>query len=254
MLPEALSNGWCSLRPDEDRGCLFVEMHVDATGQKTRHRFGRGLMRSAARLTYEQVQQAHEAHELNPFNLHVGEAVVPTLPSLYAAFRLLLQARAGTRHARSRPARAPRGAGRRRQGCLGGAAAASRQPPADRGVHGAGQCLRRRGTGTAAPALRVSGARAAVGRKARKPAVVPAPVRHLPAAGHAAAPPRSRPRAARRRRHRACAAGERGDAAQPDRRPPTRSTTSAISAWRCRAMPISPARSAATPTCWCIAR
>ena len=25
MLPEALSNGWCSLRPDEDRGCLFVE-------------------------------------------------------------------------------------------------------------------------------------------------------------------------------------------------------------------------------------
>ena len=30
MLPEALSNGWCSLRPDEDRGCLFVEMHIDA--------------------------------------------------------------------------------------------------------------------------------------------------------------------------------------------------------------------------------
>ena len=26
MLPEALSNGWCSLRPDEDRGCLFVEL------------------------------------------------------------------------------------------------------------------------------------------------------------------------------------------------------------------------------------
>ncbi len=30
MLPEALSNGWCSLRPDEERGCLFVEMRVDA--------------------------------------------------------------------------------------------------------------------------------------------------------------------------------------------------------------------------------
>ncbi len=26
MLPEALSNGWCSLRPNEDRGCLFAEM------------------------------------------------------------------------------------------------------------------------------------------------------------------------------------------------------------------------------------
>ena len=36
MLPEALSNGWCSLRPDEDRGCLFVEMRIDAEGRKTR--------------------------------------------------------------------------------------------------------------------------------------------------------------------------------------------------------------------------
>ena len=58
MLPEELSNGWCSLRPNEDRGCLFVEMRIDATGRKRAHRFGRGLMRSAARLTYEQVQQA----------------------------------------------------------------------------------------------------------------------------------------------------------------------------------------------------
>ena len=61
MLPEALSNGWCSLRPNEDRGCLFVEMRIDAAGRKTAHRFGRGLMRSAARLTYEQVQAAHDA-------------------------------------------------------------------------------------------------------------------------------------------------------------------------------------------------
>ena len=61
MLPEALSNGWCSLRPNEDRGCLFAEMPIDANGRKTAHRFGRGLMRSAARLTYEQVQTAHDA-------------------------------------------------------------------------------------------------------------------------------------------------------------------------------------------------
>ena len=58
MLPEELSNGWCSLRPDEDRGCLFVEMWVDKEGRKTRHKFGRGLMRSAARLTYELVEAA----------------------------------------------------------------------------------------------------------------------------------------------------------------------------------------------------
>ena len=83
MLPEALSNGWCSLRPDEERGCLFVEMKVDASGRKTGHRFGRGLMRSAARLTYEQVQEAHDA----------GADLGLPLPALYAAFRALLAAR-----------------------------------------------------------------------------------------------------------------------------------------------------------------
>jgi ribonuclease R len=61
MLPEALSNGWCSLQPDADRGCLFVEIQIDAQGTKQSHRFGRGLMRSAARKTYEDVQAEHEA-------------------------------------------------------------------------------------------------------------------------------------------------------------------------------------------------
>ncbi len=61
MLPEALSNGWCSLKPGEDRGCLFVEIMIDGRGGKQAHRFGRGLMRSAARKTYEQVQEEHDA-------------------------------------------------------------------------------------------------------------------------------------------------------------------------------------------------
>jgi ribonuclease R len=85
MLPEALSNGWCSLRPQEDRGCLFVELGIDAGGRKTSHRFGRGLMRSAARLTYEQVQRSHDADD---------DLGLP-LRHLYAAFRALLAARAG---------------------------------------------------------------------------------------------------------------------------------------------------------------
>ena len=86
MLPEALSNGWCSLRPREDRGCLFVEMRIDAAGCKTSHRFGRGLMRSAARLTYTQVQDAHDAgHDLVD--------LPGVIPPLYAAFRALLGAR-----------------------------------------------------------------------------------------------------------------------------------------------------------------
>ena len=34
MLPEALSNGLCSLKPREDRGCLAVRMVIDAEGRK----------------------------------------------------------------------------------------------------------------------------------------------------------------------------------------------------------------------------
>ncbi|MBV1798193.1 ribonuclease R [Siccirubricoccus sp. G192] len=87
MLPEALSNGWCSLRPGENRGCLFVEMRFDAGGGKTGHRFGRGIMRSAARLTYEQVQAAVDAGGELP-GLPTGH-----LPALHGAFRALLAAR-----------------------------------------------------------------------------------------------------------------------------------------------------------------
>jgi ribonuclease R len=83
MLPEALSNGWCSLRPNEDRGCLFVDMRIDRAGHKTSHRFGRGLMRSAARMTYEEVQAAEDS----------GQYRGLPLPHLYAAFRALLAAR-----------------------------------------------------------------------------------------------------------------------------------------------------------------
>jgi ribonuclease R len=83
MLPEALSNHWCSLRPGEDRGCLFVEMWIDAEGRRGSYRFGRGVMRSAARLTYDAVQNAHDSGAAGP--LPLGD--------LYAAFRALLHAR-----------------------------------------------------------------------------------------------------------------------------------------------------------------
>src|SRR3546814_6915032 len=61
MLPTALSNGWCSLNPREDRPCMAVPLWIDAKGKELRHRFVRGLMRSAARLTYEEVQAARDA-------------------------------------------------------------------------------------------------------------------------------------------------------------------------------------------------
>ena len=87
MLPEALSNGWCSLRPGEERGCLFVEMRFDKAGSKTGHRFGRGIMRSFARLTYEGVQKAHD-EGTDPDGVPEGH-----VRHLYGAFRALLAAR-----------------------------------------------------------------------------------------------------------------------------------------------------------------
>ena len=56
MLPERLSTDLCSLRPDEDRPCLAVEMRIRPDGRLRSHRFMRGMMRSKARLSYEEAQ------------------------------------------------------------------------------------------------------------------------------------------------------------------------------------------------------
>src|SRR5260370_28496093 len=66
MLPEALSNDLCSLVPGADRPCLAAHLWIDGTGRKRRHRFERGVMRSAARLTYDAVQAAHDGHPDGP--------------------------------------------------------------------------------------------------------------------------------------------------------------------------------------------
>jgi ribonuclease R len=89
MLPEELSNGWCSLKPNEDRPCMAVEIVVDPAGKKLRHRFMRGLMRSAARLTYEQAQAAIDG---NPNDL-TAPILKSVIEPLYGAFRALLRAR-----------------------------------------------------------------------------------------------------------------------------------------------------------------
>jgi ribonuclease R len=55
MLPEELSNGLCSLNPKVDRLCLVCDMRVGKTGKVSRSTFAEGVMRSKARLTYNQV-------------------------------------------------------------------------------------------------------------------------------------------------------------------------------------------------------
>ena len=52
MLPEALSNGLCSLKPQVDRLCMVCELHLGPRGKVRSFRFFRAVMRSAARLTY----------------------------------------------------------------------------------------------------------------------------------------------------------------------------------------------------------
>lgn len=55
MLPEALSNGLCSLKPQVDRLCLICDMHVSPQGKVTQSHFAKAVMHSAARLTYNEV-------------------------------------------------------------------------------------------------------------------------------------------------------------------------------------------------------
>ena len=89
MLPERLSAGLCSLRAGENRACLAVRMVFDASGRKTGHRFVRGLMRSAAKLSYEQAQAAIEGS----LDDVTGPLLEPVLKPLYAAYDRLLSAR-----------------------------------------------------------------------------------------------------------------------------------------------------------------
>ncbi len=55
MLPQELSTGMCSLRPDEDRLVLSCIMHIDASGEVLDYEVCEGIIRSARRMTYTQV-------------------------------------------------------------------------------------------------------------------------------------------------------------------------------------------------------
>lgn len=89
MLPEALSNGWCSLVPAEDRPCVAAHLWIDRNGRIVRHMFVRAMMRSAARLTYDQVQAAHDGR---PDDV-TGPLLAPVIEPLYGTFHALVRAR-----------------------------------------------------------------------------------------------------------------------------------------------------------------
>jgi len=89
MLPERISNDLCSLRPHEVRPALAVRMTIGADGRKRSHTFHRVLIRSAARLHYEQAQLGVTGR-----TDEVTEPIAkPILEPLYAAYRTMLRAR-----------------------------------------------------------------------------------------------------------------------------------------------------------------
>ena len=89
MLPHELSSGWCSLVPAEDRPCLAAHLWIDDDGNLLRHRFERGMMRSAARLTYRQVQATREGIRDQATAKLADSVIAP----LYGAYEALAQAR-----------------------------------------------------------------------------------------------------------------------------------------------------------------
>jgi ribonuclease R len=91
MLPEALSNGLCSLNPKVDRLCLVCEMKVDGKGKVTSSRFHEAVMRSHARLTYDHVRRIMEAGD--PDLTERFGHVLGNLQALFEVYRLFFRRR-----------------------------------------------------------------------------------------------------------------------------------------------------------------
>jgi len=91
MLPEALSNGLCSLNPDVERLCMVCDMQIDGAGNIKRYKFYPSVMRSKARMTYTKVYDMI----VNPQGETAKEYtwLLPHVQHLNTLFEILLKAR-----------------------------------------------------------------------------------------------------------------------------------------------------------------
>jgi ribonuclease R len=89
MLPDRLSGDLCSLHEGVPRACIAVCMTIDAEGNKLRQTFLRGLMRSPASLSYQQVQAAMDGEA----DAATAPLLEPVLKPLYGAYAALKAAR-----------------------------------------------------------------------------------------------------------------------------------------------------------------
>jgi len=93
MLPECISNDLCSLKPGEDRPALAIRIVIDKSGRVLAHRVHRVMMRSAAKLTYAQVQAAWDGLP-GPETQALLDPVLKPLFDAYAALKIAREKRA----------------------------------------------------------------------------------------------------------------------------------------------------------------
>jgi len=89
MLPDRLSGDLCSLHEGVPRPCIAVRMQLNSKGTKIAHRFVRGLMRSAASFSYQEVQAAQDGAPNDKCAPLMAEVIAP----LYAAYEATKTAR-----------------------------------------------------------------------------------------------------------------------------------------------------------------
>ena len=91
MLPERISNDLCSLIENADRPAMAVRMRFNAEGRKLGHSFHRVMMRSKAKLSYEQAQAAIDGNA----DAKTAPLLDPILRPLWAAYAVLARGRDG---------------------------------------------------------------------------------------------------------------------------------------------------------------
>ena len=96
MLPEALSNGLCSLNPNEDRLAIVCKMTISKTGIVTQSQFCEGVITSHARLTYHQANAliTKSRSKLGKIVRTANPEIVPHVQNLHTLFKILLKQRA----------------------------------------------------------------------------------------------------------------------------------------------------------------
>ena len=94
MLPEALSNGLCSLNPHVDRLCMMCDMMIDQQGKVISYKFYPSVMESKARMTYTDVSTL--LNETSPELTEKYKAIIPHIKNLESVYKLLTK----QRHAR----------------------------------------------------------------------------------------------------------------------------------------------------------